>query len=65
VLPNIAWQAHLGGFLTGGAVAAVVAWTSPRERRRWQWPGVAAVLVVLAVLTAVKYAASPSFTVIG
>ena len=65
VLPNIAWQAHLGGFLTGGAVAAVIAWTSSQERRRWQWPGVLAVLVLLAVLTAVKYAVSPSFSVIG
>jgi membrane associated rhomboid family serine protease len=65
VLPNIAWQAHLGGFLTGGAVAALIAWTSAKERRRWQWPGVVAVLVLLAVLTAVKYAVSPSFAVIG
>jgi membrane associated rhomboid family serine protease len=65
VLPNIAWQAHLGGFLTGAAVAAVGAWTSSRERRRWQWPGVVAVLAVLVVLAAVKYAVSPDLAVIG
>lgn len=65
VLPNIAWQAHLGGFLTGGAVAGVIAWTSSPRRRRWQWPGIVAVLVVLAALAAAKYAVSPAFAVVG
>lgn len=60
VVPNVAWQAHLGGLLTGAAVAAVIAWTTPRERRRWQWPGVALVLLVLVVLTVAKYAAAPA-----
>jgi membrane associated rhomboid family serine protease len=59
VVPGIAWQAHLGGFLTGAAVAAVVAATSDRDRRRWQWPGIALVAVVLVVLTLAKYAVSP------
>ena len=65
VVPNVAWQAHLGGLLTGAALAAVISWTTPRERRRWQWPGVVAVLLVLVVLTAVKYALSPSFILVG
>lgn len=38
VLPNIAWQAHLGGAVTGALLAAGLAWASPRERRRFQWP---------------------------
>jgi membrane associated rhomboid family serine protease len=65
VVPGIAWQAHLGGLLTGVAVAAIIAQTSTRERRRLQWPGVAAVVVVLVVLTVVKYAAVPAWAVIG
>ena len=39
VIPNVAWQAHLGGLVTGAAAAAVIAATSSRERRAWQWPG--------------------------
>jgi membrane associated rhomboid family serine protease len=62
VVPGIAWQAHLGGLLTGAAVAGVIAATSSRERRRWQWPGVALVLVVLVAVALVKYAASPAPT---
>ena len=65
VVPNVAWQAHLGGLLTGAALAAVISWTTPRERRRWQWPGVAAVLVVLVVLTVVKYALSADLVLLG
>ena len=60
VVPGIAWQAHLGGLLTGAAVAGVIAATSSRERRRWQWPGVALVLVVLVAVVLAKYAASPA-----
>jgi membrane associated rhomboid family serine protease len=65
VVPNVAWQAHLGGLVTGAALAAVIAWTTPHERRRWQWPGVAAVLVVLVLLAVAKYAVSPSFVLVG
>jgi membrane associated rhomboid family serine protease len=65
VVPGIAWQAHLGGLLTGVAVAAVITQTSSRERRSLQWPGVAAVVVVLVALAVVKYAAVPAWTLIG
>jgi membrane associated rhomboid family serine protease len=60
VVPGIAWQAHLGGLLTGAAVAGIIAATTSRERRRWQWPGVALVLVVVIALALAKYAAAPA-----
>ena len=59
VVPNVAWQAHLGGLVTGAAVAGIIAATSARERRRWQWPGVALVLVVVVAVAVAKYAAAP------
>jgi membrane associated rhomboid family serine protease len=65
VIPGIAWQAHLGGLLTGVAVAAVIAQTSSKERRSLQWPGVAVVVLVLVALAVVKYAAVPAWTVIN
>lgn len=56
VLPNIAWQAHLGGAVTGAAVALVLAVTAPTgrstsetaSRRRLFWPAVLGIVVVLA-----------------
>ena len=59
VVPGIAWQAHLGGLVTGAAIAGVIAATSAKERRRWQWPGVALVLLVVVAVAVAKYAASP------
>jgi membrane associated rhomboid family serine protease len=48
LVPQIAWQAHLGGLITGGLCAAVIAYT-PRGRRQGliQAAGLAAVLVLL------------------
>ena len=63
VVPGIAWQAHLGGFLTGAAVAAVIAVTSSRDKRRWQWPGIAVVAVLLLLATLAKYAIAPDILV--
>lgn len=60
MLPNIAWQAHLGGALTGAALAGVLALIAPRgrtaqevaSRRWWFWSAAAAILLVLAALSA-------------
>ncbi len=72
VIPGIAWQAHLGGLLTGVAAAAVIAYAGRRgsdaamgavavnaARRRagpLQWAGLAAILGLLLLLTVLKYA---------
>ncbi len=62
VYPGIAWQAHLGGFLVGAGAAAIIAYLG-RSRgplkppdRRIHWLGLAGILVVLVVLTVVRYA---------
>lgn len=59
VVPNIAWQAHLGGAITGAAVAGVMALTSSSDRtvrtstgrRGMVWLGILAILVVLVALS--------------
>jgi membrane associated rhomboid family serine protease len=52
LIPHIAWQAHLGGLITGGLCAAVLAY-APRGRRRslLQGLGLAGVVVLLVALT--------------
>jgi len=55
VLPGIAWQAHLGGVLTGAALAAVITATAPQGRRRLQLPALAAVMMLLGVMAVGKY----------
>lgn len=52
-IPNISWQGHLGGLVTGAALAAVLAYAPQRDRTSWQWTGIASIgLIVLAVLVA-------------
>ncbi|WP_420176910.1 rhomboid family intramembrane serine protease [Luteococcus sp. OSA5] len=57
-LPNIAWQAHLGGFLTG-LVTAQLMMIAVRQTRRGlpnrTWPWVAIVLAVLVLALLAKY----------
>ncbi|WP_306238159.1 rhomboid family intramembrane serine protease [Ornithinimicrobium faecis] len=56
MLPNIAWQAHLGGAVTGGILAGILALTAPSgrtavenaARRRWFWPAAIGLVVLLA-----------------
>jgi membrane associated rhomboid family serine protease len=59
-IPGIAWQAHLGGLVTG-AIAAAVLILAPKERRDVvQWAGLGGVLVLLVILTAVKLGTVPA-----
>ncbi|WP_245862145.1 rhomboid family intramembrane serine protease [Phycicoccus duodecadis] len=62
VVPGIAWQAHLGGLLTGALCAVVIGYLG-RSRgplqppdRRIHWAGLAGVCVLLVVLAAARYA---------
>jgi membrane associated rhomboid family serine protease len=58
--PGIAWQAHVGGFVTGLLVTAVLAYT-PRERRTALQPlALAAVVVLLAALVLLKASTVPA-----
>jgi membrane associated rhomboid family serine protease len=60
VVPNIAWQAHLGGLLTGGLAAAALVFAPKERRAQVQWAGLVGVLLLLAVLTAVKFQSVPT-----
>ena len=58
VVPQIAWQAHLGGLVTGALATAAIAY-APRGRYRSlvQYGGMAAVAVLLAVATLLRVSA--------
>jgi membrane associated rhomboid family serine protease len=57
---SIAWQAHLGGLVTGALVGAVLAYAPADKRRTWHPAGLAAVLALLLVLIAVKASTVPA-----
>ena len=46
-IPGIAWEAHVGGLIAGGATAFVLAYTRKREQKNLQLLGLGLVLVIL------------------
>jgi membrane associated rhomboid family serine protease len=56
VVPNIAWQAHLGGFLVGVGLGAAFAYAPRGRQRAVGVVATAAVTVLIVVLALVKYA---------
>lgn len=68
VLPNIAWQAHLGGAVTGAVLAGILALTAPKGRttaetagrRRWFWPAAIGVLALLAAASLWRFMSADS-----
>jgi membrane associated rhomboid family serine protease len=59
VIPNVAWQAHLGGLVTGLAAAAVLAYAPRKQRTGVQVVGLATVAALLLVLVVVKVSSEP------
>jgi membrane associated rhomboid family serine protease len=57
VIPGIAWQAHLGGLLTGAAFAGIYVQTRRREHLWLQVALTAGLVVVLGIITALTVAA--------
>jgi membrane associated rhomboid family serine protease len=49
--PGVDWKAHLGGLVTGAAMAAVLVWVPRRHRLLWQVVGTGTILVVLVAVT--------------
>jgi membrane associated rhomboid family serine protease len=57
LVPNISWQGHLGGFIGGALIAAVLVY-APRSRRTlWQSAGLGAIGVALVVAILLRTAA--------
>jgi membrane associated rhomboid family serine protease len=54
---NISWQAHVGGFIGGGVLAAILAYAPRRRRTTWQAAGFAGVAILVALTFALRTAA--------
>jgi len=61
IAPGVDWRAHLGGLVTGAAVAAVFVLAPRAHRLAWQILGIAAIVGVLVTLFAVRVAALSEF----
>ncbi|GAB3994460.1 rhomboid family intramembrane serine protease [Nocardioides marmoraquaticus] len=56
-VPGISWQGHLGGLVTGAAIAAAIVYAPKQRRALVQWGAVALVLAVVLVATGLRIAA--------
>lgn len=59
VVAGISWQAHLGGFLTGLAVAGAIVLFRRQQVRHLTWVALGAVLALLVIVTVGKYLTVP------
>lgn len=55
LIPNVAWQAHLGGLIAGAAVAAVLATARKRRSAGLAWAGIGLVVVLCLAVFVLKY----------
>ncbi|NYG19233.1 membrane associated rhomboid family serine protease [Arthrobacter psychrochitiniphilus] len=62
-IPNIAWQAHLGGLIAGALCTVAVAYAPAKKRNLIQWGGIAAVVLILVGLTLYKVSTFPAFVI--
>ncbi|MDQ6874182.1 MAG: rhomboid family intramembrane serine protease [Actinomycetota bacterium] len=54
IIPNIGWQAHIGGLVTGAAVAAVLAYAPRASRTVVQVAGTVVIVVLLCLVIALR-----------
>jgi membrane associated rhomboid family serine protease len=59
IIPNVAWQAHLGGFVVGIAGAGVIVLARRRSLPALAWTGLTVLLVLVAGLAVAKYLSVP------
>ncbi|MEO7130483.1 MAG: rhomboid family intramembrane serine protease [Dermatophilaceae bacterium] len=59
IIPNIAWQAHLGGFVAGLAGAGMLV-LARRGRKQLVWPGLAGLFVLVVAVAVAKYLMVPA-----
>lgn len=60
VVPNVAWEAHLGGLVAGALVAGAFALARSQRNPAVAWGGIAAVTAVVIALGVAKYAMAPA-----
>ena len=55
-IPRISWQGHTGGFVTGVILGVIIAYAPRKNRSAWQFAGIGAVALVVAVAAATRTA---------
>lgn len=59
IIPNVAWEAHLGGLVAGGIVALALTVARTRRSPLIAWAGILGVLAVVLALAVGKYVLTP------